>query len=530
MTRYIPYHLTLSLFILLNCACTSGTDKKSDVGSSASQDSTAVETELSFDSSSLQKIIEANQYSDSISNPLKRFYGDRDYKFAWITKAGLTEQAANFWNAQNNYISYTRDSSIYNLPLQQMMDTLAVGGYVSDSNQLQTEIGLTTQFFRYARRAYQGNIRLGDHDLDWFIPRKRINMTELLDSLIRNKGRNLEAYEPVNKQYRLLKEKLLNYYQLADKGGWPAIELTSKKLQTGDTNVAVIAIKKRLHTTGDFPSADTSSVFTDTLSSSVKNFQTRYGLKTDGIIGGSTLDHLNEPVEKLIRQILVNMERMRWIPVEPAGDFVLVNIPQFRLIAYENGKRSFAMNIVAGSSQNQTVVFTGDLKFVVFSPYWNVPPGILKKEILPGIKRDPRYLARHNMEWHGNTVRQKPGPNNSLGKVKFLFPNNYNIYLHDTPAKSLFDEPKRAFSHGCIRLEKPGKLAEWVLRKQPEWTPEKIHKAMNAGKEKFVLLKTPIPVFLGYFTAWVDEEGKINFRDDIYGHDKQLADRLFAGK
>jgi murein L,D-transpeptidase YcbB/YkuD len=195
---------------------------------------------------------------------------------------------------------------------------------------------------------------------------------------------------------------------------------------------------------------------------------------------------------------------------------------------YEKGKRMFAMNIVAGSSQNQTVVFTGDLKYVVFSPYWNVPPSIIKKEILPGMKRNPNYLARHNMEWNGGKVRQKPGPNNSLGKVKFLFPNSYNIYLHDTPAKSLFDEPKRAFSHGCIRLADPRKLAIWALRNQPEWTEDKIDKAMNAGKEKYVTLKSTVPVFLGYFTAWVDEEGKLNFRDDIYGHDKKLAEHLFS--
>jgi L,D-transpeptidase YcbB len=251
----------------------------------------------------------------------------------------------------------------------------------------------------------------------------------------------------VNKQYQLLKEKLLKAYQLAESGGWPSINLKEKKLHVGDTALAVVALKKRLHTVGDYSASDSSNIFTDTLSVAVKRFQGRYGLKEDGIVGGTTLQYLNEPIEVRIRQILVNMERMRWIPVEPTGDFILVNIPQYRLVVYEKGKRMFAMNIVAGSSQNQTVVFTGDLKYVVFSPYWNVPPSIIKKEILPGMKRNPNYLARHNMEWNGGRVRQKPGPNNSLGKVKFLFPNSYNIYLHDTPAKSLFDEPKRAFSH-----------------------------------------------------------------------------------
>jgi murein L,D-transpeptidase YcbB/YkuD len=350
----------------------------------------------------------------------------------------------------------------------------------------------------------------------------------MLDSLIKHKGENIEAYEPVNKQYQLLKEKLLKAYQLAENGGWPSINLKEKKLQVGDTALAVVALKKRLHTVGDYSASDSSNIFTDTLSAAVKRFQGRYGLKEDGIVGGTTLQYLNEPIEVRIRQILVNMERMRWIPAEPTGDFILVNIPQYRLVVYEKGKRMFAMNIVAGSSQNQTVVFTGDLKYVVFSPYWNVPPSIIKKEILPGMKRNPNYLARHNMEWNGGKVRQKPGPNNSLGKVKFLFPNSYNIYLHDTPAKSLFDEPKRAFSHGCIRLADPRKLAIWALRNQPEWTEDKIDKAMNAGKEKYVTLKSTVPVFLGYFTAWVDEEGKLNFRDDIYGHDKKLAEHLFS--
>jgi murein L,D-transpeptidase YcbB/YkuD len=177
---------------------------------------------------------------------------------------------------------------------------------------------------------------------------------------------------------------------------------------------------------------------------------------------------------------------------------------------------------------HNTVIFNGNLKYVVFSPYWNVPPSIIQKEVVPGIKRNKNYLANHNMEWNSGAVRQKPGPRNSLGLVKFLFPNSYNIYLHDTPSKSLFSESTRAFSHGCIRLAEPKRLAEYLLRNDPGWNEASITKAMNSGKEKYVALKQTIPVFIGYFTAWVDRDGKLNFRDDIYGHDKEMAEHLFA--
>jgi murein L,D-transpeptidase YcbB/YkuD len=239
---------------------------------------------------------------------------------------------------------------------------------------------------------------------------------------------------------------------------------------------------------------------------------------------------MNRPIEQRIRQMLINMERIRWVPAEPTMDYLLVNIPEFRLHVFEKGNYQWSMNIVVGSTSHNTVIFTGTLKYVVFSPYWNVPPSIYKKEILPAMQRNKNYLARYNMERNGNGVRQKPGPNNSLGLVKFLFPNSYNIYLHDTPSKSLFGETRRAFSHGCIRLSEPAKLARFLLRDDNNWDSLKIAKAMNAGKEKFVTVTETVPVYIGYFTAWVDREGKLNFRDDIYGHDQKMAARLFSDK
>ena len=190
------------------------------------------------------------------------------------------------------------------------------------------------------------------------------------------------------------------------------------------------------------------------------------------------------------------------------------------------------MEVIVGKQGNSTIMFSGDLEQVVFSPYWNVPESIVKKEILPAMDRNPNYLLEQNMEITGTVdglpvIRQLPGEKNSLGKVKFLFPNSFDIYFHDTPAKSLFNKDKRAYSHGCIRLSDPTRMAEYVLYDNPEWTPEKIAEAMNSDKEKYVKVKNPIPVFISYYTAWVDEMGQLHFREDIYGHDSKMAAKMF---
>jgi murein L,D-transpeptidase YcbB/YkuD len=307
------------------------------------------------------------------------------------------------------------------------------------------------------------------------------------------------------------------------------LSLQIKKVINAETlHLPIVQIKKRLLLTGDLTTRDTSAFFTDSLGTAIKRYQHRYGLTEDGIAGASLFIEMNRPINDRIRQILINMERIRWVPAQPSTDYLLVNIPEFRLHVYDKGNYGWNMKVVVGAVAHNTVIFNGNLKYVVFSPYWNVPQSIIKKEVVPGMKRNKNYLANHNMEWNGGAVRQKPGPGNSLGLVKFLFPNSYNIYLHDTPSKSLFGESTRAFSHGCIRLAEPKRLAEFLLRNEPAWNEASITRAMNSGKEKYVTLKQTIPVFIGYFTAWVDRDGKLNFRDDIYGHDKEMAEHLFA--
>jgi len=488
-------------------------------------------SDLFFDSASLENYLQKTPWHDSLKKAMRNFYNGRNYQYAWLNEEGFTEQAFHFQNLLNEYISYSKDSVVFNSFVKQLFDSAQLQKQplqLADSTIFRAEMGITSSFLRYARRAYQGNIALHQDDLNWFIPRKRIDPLAILDSFTNKRGTVID--EPINRQYQLLKEKLLQYYEMQKQGSFPKILSLSKSYRPGDSSIAITALKKRLHAAGDYLQKDTSPIFSNELKEAVMQFQKRYGLKQDGVVGETTLSYLNETPESRIRQILVNMERMRWIPAQPEKDFILVNIPQYRLTVFEKGKPSFGMDIVVGTSQNRTVIFTGNLKYVVFAPYWNVPPGILKNEVLPAIQRNPNYLENNHMEWHNNTVRQKPGPWNALGRVKFLFPNSYNIYLHDTPAKSLFDRNKRAFSHGCIRVAEPKKLAEWILRKQSSWTAERMEKAMDGLKEQWVTVSEPIPVFIGYFTAWVDSDGLINFRDDIYGHDKKLAGHLFTGE
>lgn len=533
--RYHSFWTLLFLAAILLSAGLSSCQNQTEAQTAPVERDTAINRQnafstLFFDSLSMENYLNTNNLPDTAQQLMRNFYNQRNYQFAWFDSSGVAEQALHFWNLQSNYLEYSKDSSIYNAQLQAWADSIQVHGpkFIPDTARQNVEWALTLQFLRYASKAYMGNRQLNAADLSWFIPRKRIDLLSMLDTLVKEKGQDIGRYEPVNRQYGLLREQLKRYYEIERLSSWVPLVTEAKKLQRGDTGIVIAQLKNKLSLLGDLPQADSGHLFDASLESAVKRFQSRYGLKPDGVIGGSTLQELSQPISRRIQQLLVNMERIRWVPEEPAGDYLLVNIPEYKLHVYEQGQLHHDMNVVVGTTTNSTVVFNGNLKYVVFSPYWNVPPGILKNEVLPGIAKNPNYLARHNMEWYGNRqVRQKPGPKNSLGLVKFLFPNNYNIYLHDTPSKSLFQEDKRAFSHGCIRVSEPEWLADWLLRADSSWNKETISKAMNAGKERFVTLKKEVPVFIGYFTAWVDREGKLNFRDDIYGHDKKMMEKMF---
>lgn len=487
-------------------------------------------SKLFLDSSTIESFFKAESIHDSLAKRMRDFYRQRNYQYAWIYEDGLADYATGFVRYQDDYINYSGDSVLYHPALALLVDSIAAEDITKfpASTIQRAELSLTAQFFRYVYRAYQGRNSLNSRELEWYIPRKRVDLAAALDSVVSNKGRNAQRYEPVNRQYSLLRNELIKYHSIKDEFDSIVINYSKKSYKEGESNPDLNKIKRKLFLVGDLPNSDTSNLFTPELKKAVISYQARQGLDTNGIINSAVLNQLKKPIKQRIDQMLVNLERIKWVPVQPESDYILVNIPEFRLHAYEKGNYKWSMNVVVGTTVHTTVIFAGTLKNVVFAPYWNVTPSIIKNEILPAMKRDKNYLERHRMEWNGGNIRQKPGPGNSLGQVKFLFPNSYNIYLHDTPAKDLFGESKRAFSHGCVRLAEPRKLAEWILRNDANWTPDKIKTAMNSTRERFVAVREDTPVFIGYFTSWVDRNGKLNFREDIYGHDKKMAERLFT--
>lgn len=481
---------------------------------------------LRFSSSRISSFFVRYDSLRSFEPNLDTFYKARNYAFAWLNENGsLTELATHLHMRLENL---PEEGLNVVLPYKRTLDSLINTSSTQTIEQKsETELLLTSLYFFFAQKVWGGLEESATQKVNWLMPRKKLSYTGLLDSLLKP-GNTFADQEPVYRQYNLLKEYLRKYKALPPDN--TIISLPGNKpIRPGETSPMIAKLRKKLFLLGDLTNAkDTSSPIYDstTLLPAVKRFQRRHGMKEDGIAGAGMLKQLNVPVQRRIEKIIVNMERNRWLPTDVRGRYLAVNIPEFVLHAYNDDSLLWNMNVVVGKDVNKTVIFAGTISQVVFSPYWNVPESILKKEILPGIQQNPDYLEMHHMEMVGNGVRQKPGPWNSLGAVKFLFPNSHSIYLHDTPSKSLFRESKRAFSHGCIRVAEPKKLAMYLLRDDTAWTEDRITKAMNSGKEQYVAVKNPMPVYITYFTAWVDRQGDLNFREDIYNRDAPLSNLL----
>ena len=526
--------LFISLIFTLSTSC-QGREKVPGLKRDTTITKSNSYSEIFLDSLFLERFISSRNPSPEDARRLRNFYNSRNYQFAWFTKEGLAEQALAFWNLQQNYISLSQDSLLFDSLLAGDMKVFVTDdSLVKQPSREMTELSLTSHFFKYAEHAYAG--RIDPEELQWYIPRKKVNEMVLLDSLIANKGKRIESWEPVNRQYSLMEKYLEQYNRLEMLGDTDSIISPQKKIyRSGDSSKVITEVKKRLIAFNDYASADTSAIYNTELVEAVRQFQRRHGLKEHGIINATFIAALNTPLKDRIRQMLINMERIRWLPKEPPGKFILANIPEYKLRVFENSEKVMDMDIIVGKAANKTIIFNDQLQYLVFSPYWNVPSSIVRNEILPAMNRNSAYLRSKNMEITGYSgglpsIRQRPGGSNSLGLVKFIFPNDYNIYFHDTPTKALFREESRAFSHGCIRLSDPVKLASYLLKDQSSWTPDKIKKAMNKGEESYVRLKAPVPVVITYFTAWIDRDGLLNFRNDVYGHDERMAGLLFVAK
>ncbi len=422
------------------------------------------------------------------------------------------------------------------------------------------DLALTVCAMRYISDLHIGKVNPKHLAFAFDDESKKYDLAEFLKDHVANGddvAGALAQVEPPYPGYRRTIQALQTYTELAKRGGGEQLPPITKTIVPGDAYAGVPQLTRQLRLVGDLPAnanvpAD-QSTYSGALVDAVKNFQRRHGRDPNGRIDAQTLADLNVPLSRRVRQMQLTLERWRWLPPISQPP-VVANIPEFRLRAYDKDFNvAVTMNVVVGRAYgHDTPVFSDTMQYVVFRPYWEVPSSITRGELIPHIARDPDYLSKKGFEVVDSRqdvvaagtvssavlgqlragklfIRQKPGPKNALGLAKFIFPNSYNVYMHDTPATEFFAKSRRDFSHGCIRLEHPADLAAWVLRDNPGWPPERIHAAMNGEATQQVNLAHPIPVLIVYGTVVVPEDGLVYFYDDIYGHDAALEKALAKG-
>jgi murein L,D-transpeptidase YcbB/YkuD len=508
----------------------------------------------------------------------RKFYRERQFRLGWFKDHQLVPQAQTMLNV----IAKAKDDGLDPKRYQDsgLGKLLAEFKTVQDStrrNQLerQIDVALSGTYFSWASDYYRGVANPRDTKNDaWKVKRNKIKLDRALLTILRERESTYPYYDfaPLHPEYDHLKKALALLRARQQAGGWPTLPAATN-LRPGQASPVAGLLRQRLlgnETAGPTapaaapgqalpvvnkePAPTTAEVYGPELVAAVKGFQRDAGLPPTGIVNGETLRQLNVPLTARINQVILNMERWRWLPKKFEPDYLLVNIPEYRLYVYEQNKEVMTMRVIVGKTLNATPVFSDKMEYVVLSPYWNVPFSIIDKEMRPRLVANPQAtLDRLDMEvvkgygrratvvdpttidWANvtpatfkYTLRRRPGPKNDLGEVKFIFPNSNDIYLHDTPHGELFSQTARNFSHGCVRVEEPVKLATYLLRDYPQWDQTTIQDTIAQRREKYVTLKEKLPVYLVYLTAWADADGHVHFRNDIYGHDKSLAKEYFG--
>jgi murein L,D-transpeptidase YcbB/YkuD len=424
------------------------------------------------------------------------------------------------------------------------------------------DMALTVCAMRYVSDLRIGRINPQHFKFELNAEQKRYDLAQFVRDRIMTAASPqavLDEVEPPFAGYRRTEQALAHYIELARTDSGEKLPAVTKPIDPDQPYAGVPRLVSLLRLVGDLPADSTlpsdTHAYSGPLVDAVKRFQRRHGLDADGRLGATTIKQLNVPLQDRVLQLQLTLERWRWLPAEFSAPPIIVNIPDFRLRALdENNNVVMDMRVVVGKAmRTQTPVFTREMTYVVLRPYWNVPPSILRSEIVPAIQRDRSYIARKNYEVTTQdgkvvtsgeisdevltqlqarklAVRQKPGPANALGLLKLIFPNEHNVYLHSTPSQTLFSRSRRDFSHGCIRVEKPAELAAWALRNNPDWPLERVQQGMQSGRDDVTVnLVKRVPVFIVYGTALAYDNGEVHFSDDIYGHDVKLAEALAKG-
>jgi len=488
--------------------------------------------------------------------PAQTFYDDRNFEIAWTRDGKPTAQALAFTQAFDDGAQKGLNPEDYDA--SRWAGRVAALKSNLDEAFAEYDVAMTVAVMRYMSDIRTGRINPQHFNFGINTQEKRYDLPEFVsDNAVDadDVPKLIASAEPDNEEYRQTEQALVKYLDLAKQqkvSGAEDLPTVAKPVSVGGAYPALDALVARLQLEGDLEDAPAAATtYNKELVDGVKAFQERHGITPDGKLNAQTIASMNVPLEQRVLQLQCSLERWRWLPDQYVNPRLMVNLPEFVLRGYTpDRKLDFTMKVVVGKvvGEHETPVFTHMMKYLIFRPYWNVPTDIARKELAPHIEKSRGYLATKNFEVtdaKGNVlndytaaqvarggvmVREKPGPKNSLGLVKFMFPNEYDIYLHSTPATELFNRTRRDFSHGCVRVQKPEDLAAWVLKDQQDWDLDKVHEAMSTGSDNHqVNLKTPLSIAIFYLTAKVEDDGRVDFYDDIYKYDEKTQAILQKG-